>query len=142
MNKTTFPRRFLVVTAALLTVTSLAGCTAVDDLLYSKTTTTSDSLDSLAGDAPTWIPGDATDITQVQTRDGAATSILLASDRDLDADLCTRVPRLSAPTIEVVGAPDVYGADGDAVFSCGEWTVMASADGWYGWTPSAEGEAQ
>jgi hypothetical protein len=127
--------------AALLVGSTLAGCTMTNDLLHKTKTTTFDSRGSMAGNIPGWIPADATAITRVQTSDGDASSILLTSAEEPDADLCTSTPRLSAPTIGIDGAPDVYDADGDTVFSCGDWTVMVSPDGWYGWTPVTEDPA-
>ncbi|WP_150307747.1 hypothetical protein [Planctomonas psychrotolerans] len=141
MNTAPLPRTILTTMAALLVASTLAGCTMTNDAVYKTRTTTFDSHDSMAGDIPGWIPTDATAITRVQARDGDATSILLTSAEEPDADLCTTTPRLSAPTMQIAGAPDVYGTDGDTVFSCGDWTVMVSPDGWYGWTPVTEDPA-
>ncbi|WP_210098914.1 hypothetical protein [Microbacterium phyllosphaerae] len=34
--------------------------------------------------------------------------------------------------------PDPYKAK--TVFACGDWSVVASDDGWFGWTPNSEEE--
>lgn len=35
-------------------------------------------------------------------------------------------------------APDAY--DADTVFACGDWSVIPTGDGWYGWTPNSAEE--
>lgn len=135
------PRLLITGAAALLTVVGLSGCTAVDDLFHGRTATDAETRAEIAGGAPSWVPEDASDIRTVSGDKGDATSILLVSADDLDPDLCTETARTSAPTMEVEGAPDVYDAELATVFSCGDWTVAASPDGWYGWTPATEDAA-
>jgi hypothetical protein len=135
------PRLLLAGAAALLAVAGLAGCTAADDLLHGSITTTADGRDDISGGAPAWVPEDASDIRVVSGSRGDATSMLLTSSADLDPAVCVEVPRLSAPTMQVEGAPDVYDKKVTTVFSCGDWSVLASPDGWYGWTPATEDDA-
>jgi hypothetical protein len=139
---TSLPDRRLLTAgaAALLAVAGLAGCTATNDLLHSTSTTHVDERTDMPGGAPSWVPEDASDIRIVTGTDGGATSVLLVSAADLNP-ACVETPRLSAPTVEVEGAPDVYDVKAATVFSCGDWTVAASPDGWYGWTPATEDEA-
>jgi outer membrane murein-binding lipoprotein Lpp len=139
MNSSTVIRSLLVPSAVIIAVGVLSGCSLVQDVVSSSVTTTADSREKLSGDVPQWIPDDATAITRVEGARGDAASILLSSTKDLDADVCVATPRLSAPTLQVENAPDVYGED--EVFSCGDWAVMHSSDGWYGWTPASESTA-
>ena len=47
---------------------------------------------------------------------------------------------MAGPVFAADWAPeDVYVDD---VFACGDWAVMATDDGWFGWTPSAPGEQE
>lgn len=121
---------------------SLTGCSAYDSLVHKQVTSTFEDVaafdDGSEVDAD-WIPADATAIT-VRTstiEDAADAVILLSSDSDLSAD-CPEVERYSAPSWVLDDAPDPYTAK--TVFACGDWSVMASDAGWFGWTPNSEEE--
>ncbi|WP_214466423.1 hypothetical protein [Microbacterium flavescens] len=132
--------------AALALVAAAAvavpGCAVVDELVYKQR---SSSFDALA-DAPdasvahaAWVPADATDIQIVESTnaDAGNATLLLTSSAPLDPDLCVEVDRQSAPSYAIDGAPEIYGENGAAtVFACGAWSVVASDDGWFGWTPN------
>ncbi|AQP49876.1 hypothetical protein [Tessaracoccus flavescens] len=64
--------------------------------------------------------------------------IVLTSKSELP-DTCAE--RRSAPTLNIDGAPDIYGQKNTAAHVCGDWTVRKASDGWYGWTPNAEDKA-
>ena len=121
---------------------SLTGCSAFDSLVHKQATSTFDDVTAFDDGAEVdadWIPSDATDIT-VRTstlEDAADAVILLASHSALSGD-CTEVDRYSAPSWTLDDAPDPYTAK--TVFACGDWSVMAADDGWYGWTPNSEEE--
>ncbi|WP_445995920.1 hypothetical protein ACUWEX_08300 [Okibacterium fritillariae] len=136
MHATTITRSVVVPFIAILGIAGLAGCAPIEDAVSNRVTTTADSLKTMPEDSPSWIPSDATAITQVRGTAGDAATVLLTSAQDLDPNECVATPRLSAPTMQVENAPDVYGED--EVYSCGDWAVIASPDGWLGWTPAAE----
>ena len=131
----------LAATAAVAVV-ALSGCAAVDELAHKQRS--SEFADGAAlpeewSDRADWLPADARDIRVMEsTVDEDAASILVSSGAELSTELCTEVPRLSAPTMEVPDAPDAYTAE--RVFSCGDWSVIPAGAGWYGWTPNSDGE--
>jgi hypothetical protein len=137
------PRIGLAAPALILAgVLSLTGCSAYDSLVHKQATSTFDDAgafqDGAQADAE-WVPTDATEIT-VRTstlEDSADAVILLTSDAALPGD-CVEVERQSAPTWALDDAPDPYEAKN--VFACGDWIVMATGNGWYGWTPNSDDE--
>ena len=126
-----------VIPAALV----LSGCSLVDEVVYQQKSeqfdTAADLVSDWSGDAP-WVPDDATDIRIRESMNGEVVSLLLASDEELDPTTCGEVTRESGPSYAIDDAPDAYGAT-DA-YACGVWTVIASDDGWYGWTPNDRDE--
>lgn len=123
--------------AALALVVSLTGCSAASDALQREATHEFATHDELAEgwqrEAP-WLPADAESIVARESVTGEPASVVAVSDNDLDPAQCAEVERLSAPTISIPGAPDAYAVD--HVFACGAWSVMATEDGWFGWTPN------
>jgi len=115
----------------------LSGCSVVDELVYQERNvqfaTTDELTEGWSGYAP-WVPADASDIRIREATSGATAVMLLTSASELDAALCTEVDRQSGPAYEIDGAPDAYAAT--RAFACGEWTVIASDDGWLAWTPN------
>ncbi|WP_139305238.1 hypothetical protein [Microbacterium hydrocarbonoxydans] len=136
--------RTLVAVPALFLAGALAltGCSAYDSLVHKQATSTFEDADAFSNDADVdaeWVPADATDIT-VRTstvEDAADAVILLTSDAAL-AEECAEVERYSAPSWVLDDAPDPYKAK--TVFACGDWSVMDTGSGWYGWTPNSEEE--
>ncbi len=127
--------------AVALLGTALTGCTIVDEVLHGERPASYDS----AADVPDelgldWAPSDATDIDVIESTraDGTAT-VLLTSPSDLPDD-CVLVPRESGPTMTLTDdereLPETYKTT--EVQLCGDWAVLPTADGWYGWTPVTE----
>lgn len=120
---------------SLGTLAVLSGC-AIGDTLNIETESEFPTTAEVSADwdksAP-WLPEDATDILirEVQKADSAV--LLATTSSELDPALCVETERRSAPMFTVDGAPDAYT---DRAFACGDWTVIPSDDGWYGWTPS------
>jgi hypothetical protein len=139
MKTSTIIRSLLLPSVVVLAAAGLSGCTVVTDAMNKSVTTTADSREDLSGDIPAWVPADATKITRVAGGNGEAATILLTSAKELDTGTCVATPRLSAPTMQIDDAPDVYSED--EVLSCGDWAVIPSAGGWYGWTPATESSA-
>lgn len=137
-------RRTLLPAAALLLggTLLLGGCAAVEGLVHKQSTRTFDDVDAFRADAPVdadWVPEDATTLTlrtsTIEDADDAA--LLLASTAKLPED-CVETERTSAPTWTLDDAPSAYEAK--TVFVCGDWSVIPSDDGWFGWTPNSDEE--
>lgn len=131
-------------TAALLAL-ALTGCSAVTDLLHNETETAFDDLEAFEAEWPRaeeagWLPGDAELIHVRESTNGDPAIIGVTSGSLLDPTTCAETERLSGPSFAADWAPDdVYV---DRVFACGDWAVMATDHGWFGWTPSAPGEQE
>ncbi len=123
--------------AALLLVGSLAGCSAVSDALQREAQHEFESREELVEtwdkDA-SWLPVDAETIVTRESTMGDPASLTARSSSALDPERCAEVERRSAPTVAVEDTPDVYKID--QVFACGDWAVVATEDGWFGWTPN------
>ncbi len=126
----------------------LTGCSAIMDVVHSENESHFDDGAALfdsgaidANDAP-WLPTDATDIMLRESTktDVTATAVLgFASDSSLID--CTKTDRLSLPAYSVGWGPDDDRlVKTETVYSCGDWAFIPTADGWFGWTPSAPGE--
>ncbi|MEL5990109.1 hypothetical protein ACOKGD_07545 [Microbacterium phosphatis] len=122
--------------AALLLLPSLAGCAAAEAALQQEASHEFATHDELVKgwkrEAP-WVPADAQSIRIRESLAGEPASLAVVSESDLTTDLCAEVERKSAPTIVLEKTPDVYKID--RVFACGDWAVVETDDGWYGWTP-------
>lgn len=119
-----------------------AGCAVVNDVAYGKTETTHANPVELAQERGTtldWLPSDARSIVRVaSTREEGVESILFSSATAPEG--CRETERLSAPTMLVEDAPDVY--EIDVVQVCGNWAVAAGDDDRYiAWTPAPEADA-
>ncbi len=121
---------------------SLSGCSAYDSLVHKQATSTFEDVAAFEDAAPVdadWLPNDATDITaRTSTLEDAAEAVILVGSGSALADGCTEVERYSAPAWVLDTAPDPYAAT--TVFACGDWSVMAADEGWFGWTPNSEQE--
>ncbi|WP_158297149.1 hypothetical protein [Zhihengliuella sp. ISTPL4] len=137
------PRRLLPAAALLLGGTLLlGGCAAVEGLVHKQSTQTFEDADAFRADASVdadWVPHDATALTlrtsTIEDADDAA--LLLTSTMTLPED-CVETVRTSAPTWTLDDAPSAYEAK--TVFVCGDWSVIPSDDGWFGWTPNSDEE--
>ncbi|MEV7608484.1 hypothetical protein AB0N61_03280 [Microbacterium sp. NPDC089320] len=136
--------RIALAAPALLLVGALAltGCAAYDSIVHKQATSTFDDLDAFAAGAEAdadWIPADATAITvRTSTIDDAPDAVILLTSESTLGEGCVEVDRQSAPAWVLDDAPDPYAAK--TVFACGDWAVMDTGDGWFGWTPNSEAE--
>lgn len=126
-------------TLLVLAVASLSGCSMVEEQFNKQRSSSFASVDEAPAASAaheSWVPADATDIHIVEaTLEGAEdASILFTSGSPLDPALCSEVPRLSGPSYTIDGAPDSFSTD--TVFACGDWSVIASETGWFGWAPN------
>ncbi|WP_144876737.1 hypothetical protein [Microbacterium sp. 1.5R] len=139
MNARTALAAPALIVAGLL---SLTGCSAYDSLVHKYATSTFDDAEAFAKDAAvdaTWVPADATDITvRTSTLEDAADAVILLTSESALPEECSEVDRFSAPSWVLDDAPDPYKAK--TVFVCGDWSVVPSDDGWFGWTPNSAEE--
>lgn len=138
-NFTSRTVRVTSVALLALAVGSLSGCAIVDEAFHKQQSSSFGSAQDAPADSvahESWVPADASDIRIVQTtiEEARDASILFTSGSALDPSICRDVPRLSAPSYAIEGAPDVLAAD--TVFACGDWSVVPSETGWLGWTPN------
>jgi len=121
----------------MLTGFALTGCTAISDQLHHEVSHRFDSTADVEGNwgksAP-WLPADATDIRTHESTTGDPAILRATTKEQLDPAKCATVERQSAPTFaESWSSKDVYV---ETVWVCGDWVVIPTDDGWYGWTPS------
>jgi hypothetical protein len=122
---------------------ALTGCSAIDGALHKYSTTSYDDAGAVeeAGIGAAWIPGDAGGIVvRTSTVPDAPDAVVVVRSSSQLADDCTEVDRQSAPSWFLDGMPDVYAMK--KVFACGGWSVVATDDGWAGWTPNSAVERE
>lgn len=119
---------------ALISVSALSGCALIDaaqneqGFEFDTTASMAENWDKTAD----WVPGDATDIRTWGAIDGDTAILRATTDESLDPALCVAVERQSGPVYDRDWSVDPYLTD---AWACGDWTVIATDDGWYGWTP-------
>ncbi|RLP77985.1 hypothetical protein D9V32_01245 [Mycetocola tolaasinivorans] len=128
--------------AALALTVTVSGCAGIDELVTRTKAASYQDRDALisSGIAASWVPRDAHRIRASRSLDGADMSVLITSKSGLDPRKCPRVARKSTPSYVLAGAPNAYAAKD--VFACGEWSVIPTRGGWFGWTPNHPGESQ
>jgi uncharacterized protein YceK len=126
-----------VFTAVVIVGVALTGCSSIIDQIPREKSHEFTSAQDLArnwNQPVAWLPSDA---TLIKTREAAAGSpaILAATtDAELDGSQCAETDRQSAPTFSDEWSPEnVYV---DRVFACGDWAVIKTDSGWFGWTPN------
>lgn len=137
MTSTPRPRAAAASLAAAVLLVSLTGCSGIGDALRQEAShefATRDQLVKEWGKDAPWLPDDATSIVTRESTAGDPASVTSGSATGLDPSLCAETERRSAPTFALEDTPDVYKID--RIFACGEWAVVATDDGWYGWTPN------
>ena len=138
-NFTSRTVRVTSVALLALAVGSLSGCAIVDEAFHKQQSSSFGSAQDAPADSVAhnrgYRPMRATSASSKrQSRRPETSSILFTSGSALDPSICRDVPRLSAPSYAIEGAPDVLAAD--TVFACGDWSVVPSETGWLGWTPN------
>lgn len=131
--------------ATLLTalgISALAGCSGIDDMIHKQETHTFEARSDFASDShvdAAWIPTDATRITVRSAADrDTGIAVILVTSKDALPATCQQAERRSAPMLSIDDTPDIYDPKAGQVYVCDDWTVMGTADGWYGWTPNTE----
>ena len=121
---------------AAVSVVALTGCAGIEDAMQNESSVSFDTTAEVTAQwdktAP-WLPEDATDIRIHQSVQGDPAVLLSTSAADLDPALCVETERKSAATFSGPWSPDSYV---DTVFACGDWAVIPTETGWYGWTPN------
>jgi hypothetical protein len=131
----------LLIPALALAAASIAlsGCSAISDTLHQESHAEFDSAAAMSagwnGSAP-WVPFDAAKI-RIREHNGGSPAILrVTSSATLDRS-CVQHERLSGPAFSEDWVPNAYV---DQIWVCGDWAVIPTADGYFGWTPIAPGE--
>lgn len=110
--------------------------------MHKQSTTTFDDADAFRADTPVdadWVPDDVTALTlRTSTIEDADDAVLLLTSTTALPDECVETERTSAPTWTLDDGPSAYEAK--TVFVCGDWSVIPSDDGWFGWTPNSDEE--
>jgi hypothetical protein len=127
---------------------SLAGCSAIMDVARGETEVHGESAaelvasKALTADQIEWMPSDASDITmRLSTKSPDTTHAVIAFASDSELAGCAPTERLSLPVYNVEWGPDDEAlVKVTEVTSCGDWVFVPTAEGWFGWTPSAPGE--
>ncbi|KGJ71933.1 hypothetical protein GY21_18795 [Cryobacterium roopkundense] len=123
--------------AAAVTGLTLTGCSSVIDKIQPEKAHEFASTQDLARDwnqTADWLPADSTQIKIREASTGGPAILATTTDDDLDPAQCVETERQSAPTYSDDWSPtDVYV---DHVFACGNWAVIKTDGGWYGWTPN------
>jgi hypothetical protein len=121
---------------AAISAVAVAGCAGIEDGLQNESSVDFETAAEVAAEwdstAP-WLPEDATSIRIHQTAGGDPAVLLSTSDTALDPSLCVETERKSAAAFTEDWSADVYV---DTVFACGDWAVIPTDTGWYGWTPN------
>ncbi|MEN0024633.1 MAG: hypothetical protein AAGC61_15205 [Microbacterium sp.] len=121
---------------------TLTGCSAYESLVHKQSTSAFDDVAAFRQGAEVdaeWLPADATEITvRTSTVDKAADAVILLTSASPLVGDCAEVERYSAPSWTLDGAPDPY--DAKTVFACGDWSVIETGTGWFGWTPNSDEE--
>lgn len=127
----------VVPAASVLALICLAGCSSLTETMRNEAShefaTQAELADGWDRSAP-WVPNDAVDISTHESSSGDPASLIAVSGTRLDPTQCVEVERQSSPSFTLDDAPNVYKAD--TVFACGDWAVVPTGDGWYGWTPN------
>lgn len=132
MKKTSALSSLIISAFALV---ALSGC-AVTDYFQHEASADFESTTELAADwdktAP-WVPANATDIRTRSSTTADSAILRATTESDLDPELCAEIERMSGPVYEQDWSADAYV---DNAWVCDNWTVVATDDGWYGWTPN------
>jgi hypothetical protein len=118
-----------------LAVTALSGCAVLDDLRHESGAdfATVAELDAGWDKSVPWLPADATGIRTREATNGDSAILKATTDTELDSAKCAEIDRQSAPVYEQDWSPNAFV---DSAWVCGDWTVIPTDDGWYGWTPN------
>jgi hypothetical protein len=85
----------------------------------------------------TWLPSDSTSI-QTHGSSKNPPAILVAKTRTaLDPAKCVKTTRLSGPDYAASWEPNAYVK---SAWVCGDWDVIPTGSGWFGWTPNSPKE--
>jgi hypothetical protein len=121
---------------AAVSVVALTGCAGIQDALQNESSVEFDTtaeVDAQWEKTAPWLPEDATEIRIRESANGDPAVLLSTSATELDPSLCVETERKSAATFSEEWSPDSYV---DTVYACGDWAVIPTDTGWYGWTPN------
>jgi len=129
-------RLSVIVSIAALSALALTGCTSIKEGLQNESSSKFDSTAELVAGwdktAP-WLPSDSVGIRIKETANGDPAVLRATSASQLDPSLCVETERRSAAIFTEEWSADSYV---ETVLACGDWAVVPTDDGWYGWTPN------
>ena len=116
---------------------ALSGCSSVVNTIQPEKTDSFASGQDLAqnwNQSVNWLPADAAQIKTREAASGGPAILAVTTTTPLDTSQCVETQRQSAPAYSDDWSPtNVYV---DRVFACGDWAVMKTDTGWFGWTPN------
>lgn len=126
-----------ILALGVLAALSMTGCTAIGEQLHHEASHRFGSTADIAGNwgksAP-WLPADSTDIRTHESTIGNPAILRATTKERLDPAHCAQIDRQSAPTFDQPWSPrSVYV---HKVWVCGDWAVIPTGNGWFGWTPN------
>lgn len=127
---------FLALAAVPIAVVGLSGCSAIADAAHHETGSSFESVQALNkgwDKEAAWIPADSSDIRIQEASSGSAAILRATSTKELDPEACTETTRRSAPVFVQSWSPTNTFVE--KVWVCGDWDVIPTDDGWFGWTP-------
>jgi hypothetical protein len=130
--------------AGILLLGSLAGCSAISDVLSKQHreqfATYDEAADGWVGvGIPDWIPSDATDLRNLATGDETVAVVRVVTGSPLPTE-CATVERRGIPALSADWADLDWSTEGfpDEVHDCGDYEVVPTDDGWLGWFNATE----
>lgn len=143
-------RRSRLLTVAGVIVAAIVGLFAVLDVtgifrfgssVSSTTFATKADLTREWDKSAPWLPGDGNGIRVKEVKRYGPhwdPAILRAnSHRPLNPARCAKASRLSSPVLTAPWSPSTHLAK---VWVCGDWDVIHTPEGWFGWTPNSPQE--
>jgi len=134
------PSRILGIAVAASLGLALSGCVLADVLQKEMASSygSTDALDEQWGKSAPWLPADSADIEVRESTRSEHAVLQATTEAGLDPASCTLTERESLWTYSVDWAPQTLP---DEVWACGDWAVVETDDGYFGWTPNSDGEA-
>lgn len=130
--------------AGILLLGSLAGCSAIGDVMSNQHREEFATYDAAAEGwvgvgIPDWIPSDATDLRNLATSNETVAVIRVVSEAPLAGD-CVPTERVGIPALSAEWADLDWSTNGfpDDVERCGDYEIVPTGDGWLGWFNATE----
>jgi hypothetical protein len=120
---------------------ALSGCTQISDALHHESTvsfSSTKSLDQNWNRKASWVPSGGTHILIHEASSAPSAILAVRSKKSLNTSECKKSVRRSGPVFSQPWAPK--NAFVQNAYICGDWDVIATKSGWFGWTPNSPDE--